>query len=305
MAEQRLQKIIAAAGMASRREAESWIRQGQVTVNGAVAGLGDKANPEHDAIKARGKLVVPMTEHRSYLLNKPSATVCTRKDPEGRRTVFDCLPASLRKGLFSIGRLDWNSEGAIVLTTDGDLAQRVAHPKHQGVKRYLVKVRGVPTDEKIERLTRGVSLYGRKTLPARIQPFRMEGERRSKKNSWWTVDLQEGRSRQIREMFFRAGHPVSRLRRVSIGGLSLGSLVPGEWRELEPHDLEALKKRGRSIKSTARSQGYQAKSTGKRSAAPSGSKKRRTKGHVGKQHGKKGSKGRAGGSVKGRPKPKR
>ncbi len=279
MTEERLQKLIAGAGMASRREAESWIRAGQVTVNGAVSKLGDKADAQRDAIKARGRLVVPITEHRSYLLNKPIATVCSRKDPEGRTTVFDCLPPTLRKGLFTIGRLDWDSEGALILTTDGGLAQRVAHPKHEGVKRYLVKVKGVPSEDRIGRMTRGVALYGKKTLPARIQSYRMEGERRSKKNSWWTIDLQEGRSRQIREMFFRAGHPVSRLRRVSIGGLSLGNLLPGKWRELTESDLEALLRRGRSIKATARSEGFRdsrAKSADKskrtsrsRGAAPS------------------------------------
>lgn len=240
MAEERLQKLIARAGLASRREAESWIEAGQVTVNGQRAQLGDKADLARDAIKARGRLIQPITHHRSYLLNKPTGTVTTRKDPEGRPTVYDCLPPALRKGLFTIGRLDWDSEGALVLTTDGDLAQSVAHPSHGGIKRYLVKVKGVPSESELERLRGGIRLDGKKTLPARIDRHHPGGRRKTVKNSWWSVELREGRSRQIREMFSRTGHPVLKLRRVSIGGLSLGGLHPGDWRELSEADLQAL-----------------------------------------------------------------
>ena len=240
MPQERLQKLISRAGLASRRQAEKWIEAGEVTVNGEVASLGDKADLASDAIKARGTLLTAPTAHRSYLLNKPAGTVSTRKDPEGRPTVYDCLPASLRKGLFTIGRLDWNTEGALVLTTDGDLAQKVAHPRFGGTKRYLVKVKGVPSDGQLEKLREGISLYGSKTRPARIEPHHARGERRSKSNSWWVVELQEGRSRQIREMFFRIDHPVVKLRRTAIGSLLLGNLAPGDWRELNAHDLRLL-----------------------------------------------------------------
>ncbi len=240
MTEERLQKLISRAGLASRRQAEKWIAAGQVTVNGEVATLGDKADPSRDAVKVRGTLLTAPTAHRSYLLNKPAGTVSTRKDPEGRPTVYECLPASLRKGLFTIGRLDWNTEGALVLTTDGDLAQRVAHPRYGGTKRYVVKVKGEPSDAQLEKLREGISLYGSKTRPARIQQHHVRGERRSKTNSWWMVELQEGRSRQIREMFFRIDHPVVKLRRIAIESLVLGNLAPGDWRELNEHDLARL-----------------------------------------------------------------
>lgn len=240
MPEQRLQKLISRAGLASRRQAERWIEAGEVTVNGKVATLGDKADLARDAVKARGRLIEPVTEHRSYLLNKPAGTISTRKDPEGRPTVYDCLPAALRSGLFTIGRLDWDTEGALVLTSDGDLAQRVAHPRYGGVKRYEVKVKGVPSQKQLDKLRAGINLHGKKTLPAKIRPHRARGERPSTANSWWTVELKEGRTRQIREMFQRIDRAVLKLRRVAIGGLGLGSLSPGEWRELNEHDLALL-----------------------------------------------------------------
>lgn len=240
MLEERLQKLISRAGLASRRQAEKWIEAGEVTVNGKVATLGDKADLARDAVKARGRLLEPVTEHRSYLLNKPAGTISTRKDPEGRPTVYDCLPAALRSGLFTIGRLDWDTEGAMVLTSDGDLAQRVAHPRYGGAKRYEVKVKGVPGREQLDKLRAGINLHGKRTLPAKIRPHRAGGERPSTANSWWKVELKEGRTRQIREMFQRVDHPVLKLRRVAIGGLALGSLTPGEWRELNEHDLALL-----------------------------------------------------------------
>ncbi len=284
MAQERLQKLIARAGLASRRQAERWIEGGQVRVNGEVARLGDRADLATDAIKVRGKLLEAPLQHRTYLLNKPARTVCTRKDPEGRETVFDCLPASLRKGLFSVGRLDWDTEGALVLTTDGDLAQKVAHPSHSSVKRYLVKVRGVPGSSKLSKLRSGMPLYGKPTMPARIEPYQVSGERESKKNSWWSVELREGRTRQIREMFFRVGHPVVRLRRVSIGALQLGDLRTGAWRPLNEHDISLLNRTGKPIPA-ARWRG--ARGPSRRSAKPSQGRTPRKPGSRGSRKGSK------------------
>ena len=241
MSLERVQKLLAQAGLASRREAEQWIEAGRVTVNGAPVKLGDRADLKHDVVKVDGKRLARPAPRRYLLLNKPRGYLTTRHDPDGRPTVFDLLPVNLRPGLQAVGRLDFQTEGLLLLTDDGDLAQRVSHPSHGGVKTYAVKVKGVPSVESIRCLRKGVFIDGRRTLPARI--VRRPGAKRQRAaiaNSWWTVALKEGRNRQIREMFFRVGHPVLKLRRTGIGGLTDPRLPMGQFRELTSDEVVRL-----------------------------------------------------------------
>lgn len=248
--EERLQKILARAGVASRRKVEEMIQQGLVTVNGQVAGLGDKADPERDAIKVEGRRIQPHTgEYHYLLLNKPKGVMSTLSDPEGRPTVIEFIPPALRKALVPVGRLDYYTEGLILLTDDGEFAQRVAHPRYGSVKTYEVKVKGRPAEAALDRLRAGISLEGRKTAPAQItsRPSPVAHRRRDDddeggENTWWIVRLTEGRTRQIREMFQHVGHPVQKLRRVSIGPLRDPDLPLGSVRELTPREVQALMK---------------------------------------------------------------
>jgi 23S rRNA pseudouridine2605 synthase len=255
MSEERIQRILARAGIASRRSAEELIREGRVTVNGQLAKIGGKADPEHDAIKLDGKRIQPHTEGFRYLLlNKPKAVMSTVVDPQERHTVMDYVPVTLRKALVPVGRLDFNTEGLIILTDDGDFAQHVAHPRYGGVKVYEAKVKGRPAEAQLEKLRAGIPLDGRRTAPCRITPRYGDGsvekrrararaaEEKEGENSWWTVELTEGRTRQIREMFFRIGHGVLRLRRIAIGPLRDPDLPVGSLRELTEAEVEKLRK---------------------------------------------------------------
>ncbi|MEM7480268.1 MAG: pseudouridine synthase [Acidobacteriota bacterium] len=238
---QRLQKILARAGVASRRASEDLIEAGRVTVNGQVATLGDSADPQRDAIKVDGKRVQAPNPETYLLLNKPRAVMSTRFDPEGRPTVMDLVPPPLRKALVPVGRLDFLTEGLLLLTDDGDFAHRVAHPRYGCRKLYEVKVKGEPQERDIERLRAGIFLDGKRTRPAVIErrrTARRPGEKMS--NSWWTVEIGEGRTRQIRDMFQRIGHPVSKLRRVAIGPLRDDHLGLGEIRPLTEREVAAL-----------------------------------------------------------------
>ena len=253
MSEERLQKILARAGIASRRKAEELIREGLVTVNGRVAEVGDKADPERDAVKVDGKRVQPIHEHRYLLLNKPRGYMSTVADPEGRPTVIDLVPPAMRKALVPVGRLDYNTEGLLLLTDDGEFAHRVAHPRYGSTKTYEVKVKGFPTEAQLDRLRAGIVLDdGRPTAPAKITsrtPFKPAGARRrgepESENSWWIVELTEGRTRQIREMFLRVGHPVQKLRRIAIGPLRDPRLPLGALRELTEPEVHKLLKSAR------------------------------------------------------------
>ncbi len=274
MSEERLQKILARAGVTSRRKAETLIEEGRVTVNGKVATLGDKADPESAAIKVDGKRIEPRTAHRYLVMNKPIGVMSTGSDPEGRPTVLDLVPARFRKALVPVGRLDFQTEGLLLLTDDGDFAHRVAHPRYGCHKVYEVKVKGQPPAAEMEKLRhRGVVIDGRHTVPVRLDPLRVTGSREGK-NTWWTVELAEGRTRQIREMFFRIGHPVQRLRRVAIGPLRDASLPPGALRELTEEEVEAL--RG-STRSSRGGKGRRRR-PGWASASPRSSKRRPRRG---------------------------
>lgn len=243
MAEERLQKILARAGVASRRKVEELIRDGRVTVNGTVAAIGDKADLERDAVKLDGKRVQALRDHHYVLLYKPRGVMSTVSDPGGRPTVIDLVPAWLRKALVPVGRLDFLTEGLILLTDDGELAHHVAHPRYGCRKRYEVKVKGEPPPEAIAKLRAGVVLDGRRTAPCRITPLRLPRAARPEgANTWWTVELGEGRSRQIRDMFQRIDHPVQKLRRVGIGPVSDPSMGPGDCRELTASEVEALRR---------------------------------------------------------------
>jgi 23S rRNA pseudouridine2605 synthase len=232
----RLQKILADRGVASRRKAEEIIEEGRVTVNGVVATLGDKADPEKDHIKLDGKLLSQPAGARKYLvLHKPKNVITTLDPEETRPTVRDFL-AGVRERVYPVGRLDFDSEGLLLLTNDGELAHAVMHPSGKMPKTYRVKIKGVLEEKDFEKLRRGVRLDDGLTAPAEVRPLEA-----LKQNSWIEITIYEGRKRQIRRMLQAVGHPVIRLIRTRIDGLSLGSLAPGEMRHLSNNELKRLK----------------------------------------------------------------
>lgn len=237
---ERLQKIIAHAGFASRREAETMIREGRVTVNGrVVTELGTKADAAHDHIKVDGKLITRAETHRYILIYKPKEVMTTVEDPQGRKTVID-LVRGVRERIYPVGRLDFQSEGLVLLTNDGDLAFKVSHPKHGSIKTYHVKVRGVPEERLIDKLQRGITIDGKRTLPCEMSRMKTTGRGEDEGNSWFEVKLREGRTQQIRKMFKAVGHPVSKLRRVAIGPIADPQLTPGDYRELTKREVKML-----------------------------------------------------------------
>lgn len=237
---ERLQKIIAHAGFASRREAETMIREGRVTVNGkVVTELGTRADADKDHIKVDGKLITHAEAHRYILLYKPKEVMTTVEDPQGRRTVIDLIKG-VRERIYPVGRLDFHSEGLILLTNDGPWAFKIAHPTHGTVKTYHVKVRGVPEERLVAKLERGITIDGKRTLPCEISKIKTTGRGEEAGNSWYEVKLREGRTQQIRKMFQAVGHPVSKLRRVAIGPLSDPRLTPGDYRELTAREVKML-----------------------------------------------------------------
>jgi len=229
----RLQKILSQAGIASRRASEQLMLEGRVTVNGVtVRELGTKADAAADDIRVDGRRIKVAQQHRYILLNKPRGYVTTRSDPQRRPTVIDLL-SGVREYVYPVGRLDFDSEGLLLLTNDGDLAARLTHPRHGIVRVYEVQVAGVPDDHDLKRLARGITLEGRRTLPADVKAL---GTGR------FTIAIREGRNRQIRKMCEAIGHPVDHLRRVAIGPLRDPRLKPGRWRELDEDELRRLKK---------------------------------------------------------------
>ena len=239
--EQRLQKLIAAAGIASRRHAEELIVAGKVTVNGQIVKeLGTKADPDKDHIKVNGKLINPQLKSREnvyVLLNKPKGYLSSVSDPEGRPLVTELLPPSLGK-LHPVGRLDFNTEGLLLLTNDGELTNFVTSARNRVEKVYEVKVKGVPTDAGIERLRRGITLDdGTRTAPAKITKLH-----ETQTNAWYEVLLHQGRNQQVRRMFEMIGHSVLKLRRTRIGFLNDESLKPAHYRLLSPSEVARLMK---------------------------------------------------------------
>jgi 23S rRNA pseudouridine2605 synthase len=235
----RLQKILSTAGVASRRASEQLITDGRVTVNGAVVReLGSRADPASDDIRVDGRRIRTEIRHRYLVLYKPRGYVTTRKDPEGRPTVLDLLAPDVGY-IYPVGRLDYDSEGLLLLTTDGDLAERLTHPRHEVERVYEAIVAGAPDDAALEKLRRGVFIDGRRTSPADVR--RGSTVKAGGSTTKLTIALREGRNRQVRKMCLAVGHPVRALTRVRIGGITLGRLRPGEWRELTAAELAALK----------------------------------------------------------------
>jgi 23S rRNA pseudouridine2605 synthase len=236
MAEERLQKILSQAGIASRRQAEKIIAEGRVTVNGAVVSeLGSKADLATDHIKVDGKLLHAPKRMLYLALNKPDGCVTTVTDPEGRRTVMDLL-RGVKERVYPVGRLDYHSEGLLLLTNDGDLANQILSAHTHLTKTYLVKVTGELSDDEAQRFRDGVPILGRRTLPAGLKLTHRA------QNPWYEVRLFEGRNNQIRLMFKHFGKLVEKLKRIRIGPLDLGPLKPGEFRHLSVEEIAKLKR---------------------------------------------------------------
>lgn len=233
--QERLQKILAAGGAPSRRAAEEWIRAGRVTVNGRPAQLGDRADPERDEVAVDGKPVA-RPSRRYWILNKPRGVLTTRRDPFGRATVMELLPAQARE-VFPVGRLDRDTEGLLVLTNDGDVAQALLHPSLGTEKEYRVTARGVVPAAKLRELAEGVELRDGRTAPARVSGVRFD---RREGTTRFHLVLREGRKRQIRRALSKLGHPVQHLVRIRMGPLRLGRLPTGQARPLTGHEVRVL-----------------------------------------------------------------
>jgi len=243
----RLQKILSQAGIASRRAAEKLMLDGRVTVNGEVVReLGTKADAAVDDIRVDGRRVKVVERHRYLLLNKPRGYVTTRSDPQGRPTVIDLLHG-VSTYVYPVGRLDFDSEGLLLLTNDGDLAARLTHPRHGIPRVYEARVLGTPDAHDIARLARGIVIDGRRTEPAEVSlGSRGEAARRTARDqSLLVITVREGRNRQVRKMCEAIGHPVTHLKRVAIGPIRDAKLKPGMWRDLTGDEVRRLQAAGR------------------------------------------------------------
>jgi 23S rRNA pseudouridine2605 synthase len=236
----RLNKLLSTLGVASRRAADDLIRQGRVEINGQVVALGVQADPDHDDIRVDGRRLKPPAARRYLLLNKPPRIVSTRSDPQGRATVIDLLERAGVSGYFyPVGRLDYESEGLILLTNDGDFAERVTHPRYELERTYEVTLAGVPDDRDLARLRQGLTIDGRRTLPAKVRLLRTLASRHGPR-ALIEITLREGRNRQVRRMCDAIGHPADRLRRTRIGPVSDPRLKPGRFRDLTPGEVRGL-----------------------------------------------------------------
>lgn len=235
--DERLQKFLAHAGIASRRSAEELILSGRVQVNNVVVTqLGTKINPLRDVVKVNGHVIKKKEELKYYILNKPNGYVTTLKDPQGRPKVIDLLKG-VEARLYPVGRLDFATEGLLLMTNDGELSYRLTHPKYKVEKIYVALVRGFPVDDAVEALRRGVMLCDGLTAPAKV---RILGQ--IKGNARIEIGIYEGRNRQVRRMMDSIGHPVIELKRVKFGPIPLGNLPLGKFRPLTENELKALKK---------------------------------------------------------------
>jgi 23S rRNA pseudouridine2605 synthase len=246
----RLQKILSQAGVASRRAAEKLIAEGRITVNGTtVREMGTKADPAHDDIRVDGRRVKGAERPRYILLYKPAGVVSTRSDPQRRRTVIDLL-GGVREYVYPVGRLDYDTEGLLLLTNDGDLAAKLTHPSHGVERTYEARVAGVPDQDAVDRLRHGIPLDGRRTLPADVIIL---NKRPNDREGVVLLTIREGRNRQVRRMLEAVGHPVRGLRRTKIGPLADRRLRPGEWRDLAPREVAALQSAAAAAAPTRRS----------------------------------------------------
>ena len=231
--EERLQKILSRAGLASRRGAEKVMAEGRITVNGeVVTALGTKADPERDEVRVDGVRVRAATTPVYLALYKPKGVVTTRRDPGGRTTVMDLVPRVA--GLFPVGRLDVTTEGLLLMTNDGAFAERVSHPRYEVPRVYHAKVHRIPDAETLGRLRRGVMVEGQRMAVDRVRVLEAE------KNAWIEVTLHEGKHHEVKRLLEAVGHPVSKLRRVSVGSLTLRGLKPGDYRSLTPQEVRGL-----------------------------------------------------------------
>jgi pseudouridine synthase len=241
---ERLQKILSQAGVSSRRAAERLMLDGRVSVNGeTVRELGTKADPASDDIRVDGRRIKRAARPRYILLNKPRGYVTTRSDPQHRPTVIDLLVrakgVTAQEYVYPVGRLDYDSEGLLILTNDGELAARLTHPRHEVARVYEVVVAGIPDAHELDRLRRGLVIDGRRTSPASVavQP----GHPQRASTMTLQITIKEGRNRQVRKMFEAVGHPVDRLRRIAIGPIKDHRLEPGQWRDLTIEEVKKLK----------------------------------------------------------------
>lgn len=232
---ERLQKFMAEAGVASRRACEELIRQGRVTVNGETASLGRSVEPEQDRVELDGKPVQKEQRRTVILLYKPRGVVSTSSDPEGRRTVQDYF-REIPERLYNVGRLDLNSEGLLLMTNDGALANRLTHPRYGVEKTYYAVCDGRLTASEAARLTNGIELEDGMTAPARVDAVRTT----QRGDTSFLITIHEGRNRQIRRMLEAVGHRTLRLKRERFGPLSIGTLAPGEWRKLSDEEIKKL-----------------------------------------------------------------
>lgn len=233
----RLNKFLAQAGVASRREVDKMIAEGRIKVNGQVVQvLGYKIDDEKDRVEVEGRRVEREEGLVYLMLNKPPGYLVTLKDNFQRPTIQQLLP-SLRKRVFPVGRLDYDSSGLLLMMNDGELAYRLTHPRFKVPKAYLVKVMGEPDPSELSRLEKGIYLDGKKTAPAKIAQIRSDP-----KKSLFKIEIYEGRKREVKRMFQAIGHKVLQLQRTNFGGLKLGSLKAGKWRYLTRKEIDTLKK---------------------------------------------------------------
>ena len=238
--QQRLQKLLSQAGIASRRAAEKLIADGRVSVNGqTVREMGVKADPAADDVRVDGRRIKAAQRLRYILLYKPAGYVTTRSDPQRRRTVLDLLDG-VREYVYPVGRLDYDTEGLLLLTNDGDLAARLTHPRHGVERTYEAHVAGMPDADALDRLRHGIPLDGRRTLPADVV---LLNERKGERDGVLRITIREGRNRQVRRMCEAVGRPVHRLKRTRIGPIADRRLKPGEWRELTDAEVRTLRDR--------------------------------------------------------------
>jgi 23S rRNA pseudouridine2605 synthase len=244
---QRLQKILSTAGVASRRAAESYITEGRVSINGeTVTELGSKADPETDDIRVDGRRIKTVRRRIYLLLYKPRGYIASRSDPQHRPTVIDLLAkGGVRDYVYPVGRLDYESEGLLLVTSDGDLAARLTHPSHEVEREYHVKVLGVPDDHDLDRLSKGIVIDGRRTRPADVKLLSV-AEGSKAQHATLSIVVKEGHNRQVRNMCEAIGHPVDRLKRVRIGPITDDRIRPGEFRELDAKEVAALRRVAKS-----------------------------------------------------------
>jgi pseudouridine synthase len=236
----RLNKLIADSGLASRRHADRMIEEGQVTVNGKrVYELGIKVDPVNDRIMVDGKQLRKPAQKLYLMFNKPKGVLTTMEDPEGRPTIAGYLE-EVPVRVFPVGRLDWDSEGLLILTNDGDFANKVMHPKAEVTKTYLVKISGQPAPHQIDKLRKGVSIVGGRVRARHIEKIHKQGENKSDKYDWYKIVITEGKNRQIRQMFEKIGFDVMKLQRVAIGRLRVGALQTGDLVYLNDVALERI-----------------------------------------------------------------